>query len=100
MLLSPYLTQRDPALWDRPDEFDPERFAPGAEPRHRYAYFPFGGGGRQCIGNHFALMEAQLILALLLRRVQPRSLPGPAPRPSSAGTLKPKGGLRMRLQPA
>lgn len=101
MLLSPYLAHRDPAAWENPSRFDPERFAPGAGgERHRFAYFPFGGGGRQCIGNHFAMMEGTLIVAMLAQRLRPRLCAGKPPIPAAATTLKPKDGLRMRLERA
>ncbi len=78
VLMFPSTTHRHPAFWERPDVFDPERFAPSrAAGRHRFAYFPFGGGPRLCIGNQFALTEAQLILATILPRYQLRLLPGP-----------------------
>ena len=61
-----YVTHRDPAFWDEPEKFKPERFLPGAdEGRPKFAYFPFGGGPRVCIGNTFALTEGPLILAAL-----------------------------------
>lgn len=101
VILSPYLTHRDPTVWERPDEFEPHRFAPESTgPRHRYAYFPFGGGARQCIGNHFAMIEAQLILARLLRSLRPRLAPGQVVKPASLGTLKPGRGLMMTLSRA
>lgn len=97
--LSPYLTHRHPDFWERPDEFLPERFSPEASAqRPRYAYFPFSGGPRQCIGNGFAMMEAQLILATLAQRFRPRRLPGDTLVPEPLITLRPKGGLPMRLE--
>jgi cytochrome P450 len=61
--ISPYVTHRDPTLWENPEDFDPERFAPERSAgRAHYAYFPFGGGPRQCIGKGFALMESTLAL--------------------------------------
>lgn len=69
LIASPYAMHRDPAHWDRPDQFDPNRFADDAERTwHKYRYFPFGGGPRVCIGKHFALVEATLILATIARR--------------------------------
>lgn len=68
--VSPWSTQRHPAFWDRPSEFDPDRFLDeeAAKRRPRYAYFPFGGGPRSCVGEHFAMLEAQILLAAMLRR--------------------------------
>jgi cytochrome P450 len=97
--LSPYVTHRHPDFWERPDAFLPERFSPEASAqRPRYAYFPFSGGPRQCIGNNFAMMEAQLILATLARRFRPRRLPGHELVPEPLITLRPKGGLPMCLE--
>ncbi|MBX3193203.1 MAG: cytochrome P450, partial [Labilithrix sp.] len=65
----PYVIHRHPAHWDDPEAFDPDRFRPErAEKRPRYTYLPFGGGARTCIGNHFAMMEAQIILAMIVRQ--------------------------------
>jgi cytochrome P450 len=101
MIVSQWITHRDPSLWERPDEFDPERFTPERSAgRPRYAYFPFGGGPRQCIGNNFALMEGQLIAAMMARRFRPRLPEGARVIAGSASTLKPKGGLKMRLEHA
>jgi cytochrome P450 len=64
--LAPYVTHRLPAFWPDPERFDPTRFAAGNDAnRPRYAYFPFNGGPHQCLGNHFALMEAQLIISII-----------------------------------
>jgi cytochrome P450 len=69
-----YAVHRLPDIWDEPDAFRPERFTPEAvEARPRYAYFPFGAGPRGCIGNHFALMEAALVLATVAQRFQVRA---------------------------
>jgi cytochrome P450 len=73
VLIFPAVTQRLPDFWEQPEVFDPERFA--AE-RDHFAFFPFGGGPRVCIGNQFALTEAQLILATILPRSQFSLLPG------------------------
>ncbi|HVE86572.1 MAG TPA: cytochrome P450 [Myxococcales bacterium] len=71
VMLMQWAVHRDPAVWDAPDEFRPERFAPAAaEGRSRGAYFPFGAGPRSCIGNHFALMEAMLVTATALQRYE------------------------------
>ncbi|MGH9283668.1 MAG: cytochrome P450, partial [Acidimicrobiales bacterium] len=68
VLASPYVTHRHPRHWDAPAQFDPERFTPEREKaRHRYAYFPFGGGPRACIGQYFSMLEAVLIVARLVQ---------------------------------
>jgi unspecific monooxygenase len=64
---SPWVLHRHRRFWDRPDEFDPDRFSPDAPDPERYTYVPFGIGPRQCIGLQFALTEATLTLAMLLR---------------------------------
>lgn len=98
VLLSPYLMHRDPRYFDKPETFLPERFAPGWEERlPRYAYFPFGGGPRVCIGNTFAMMEAQLILATVMQRYHLALLAGFQPTPQALVTLRPRDGLPMRL---
>jgi cytochrome P450 len=68
LVVSPWVLHRHVKLWRAPDAFDPERFLPGAPPVDRFAYLPFGVGPRVCIGAHFALMEATLVLASLVRR--------------------------------
>jgi cytochrome P450 len=63
----PWVTHRHPRHWDEPERFDPSRFTPEREAaRHRYAWFPFGGGPRACIGGHFALLEALVVLGAVL----------------------------------
>ncbi len=99
ILVSPYVTQRLPAYWDAPEQFKPERFtAEQVNARPRYAYFPFGGGPRQCIGMPFALMEAPLILAMLMQAFTFQPLPGEKARARPVGTLRP-GPFRMTLTP-
>jgi len=101
VLMSPYITQRDPALWEEPEAFRPERFSPErAAQQNRYAYFPFGGGPRLCIGNTFAMMEAQIILASVLRRFRTRLVPGHRVTAKSATGLVPREGLPMYILPA
>ena len=73
--MSPWTTHRHPEFWPDPERFDPERFL-GAQERPRYAYFPFGGGPRSCVGEHFALLEATILLAALLRRYTVATDPG------------------------
>jgi cytochrome P450 len=91
---------RKPDLFPSPDAFDPDRFANDAEkswPKH--AYMPFGAGPRICIGNHFALMEAQIVLATLLQRVRLDMISQAPVRTETLVTLRPKGGLPMRAAP-
>jgi cytochrome P450 len=95
----PYVTHRHPAFWERPDEFIPERFSSEqVNERPRYAYFPFGGGPRLCIGNQFALYEAQLVLATILQSYRLSLVPGTTVIPEPLITLRPKGGLPMLLR--
>jgi cytochrome P450 len=94
-----YALHRHKALWTRPEEFDPERFA--AEPskeRHRYAYLPFGAGPRICIGSAFALLEGVAILATLLRAAKLRSVAAQPPKPRMRLTLRPETKLMMRVE--
>lgn len=101
VILTQYVTHRHPSFWEGPDDYDPERFADDrAAGRHRFAYFPFGGGPRLCIGNQFALMEAQLILATILSRVELRLAPGARVVPEPLITLRPGGALHMTLHRA
>jgi len=75
-----YAIHRDPALWDRPLDFDPERFAAdNAKARDRWQYIPFSAGPRTCIGDHFAMLEATLALATIVRHTEIRSLEGDFP---------------------
>jgi len=73
VVVSPWITHRHPAFWPEPDRFDPHRFI-GRQDRPRYAYLPFGGGPRSCIGEHFALLEATTLLQTLLARYRLVSL--------------------------
>jgi cytochrome P450 len=94
--ISPYVTHRDPVLWENPEGFDPERFAPErSAARPHYAYFPFGGGPRQCIGKGFALMEATLVLALLANRCELYLVPGRKVETEALATLRPRYGMWM-----
>jgi cytochrome P450 len=99
IFLAPYAVHRNPVYFADPLRFDPERFSPENEKRiPRYAYFPFGGGPHVCIGNSFALMEAQLILATMAQRVSLSLLPDQAVEIDPLVTMGPKHGLRMRVQ--
>ncbi len=97
--ISPYITHRNPRLWKDPLRFDPERFTPDRiKERHRFAYFPFGGGPRICIGNGFAMMEARLVLATIARAYRLRVVPGHRVEAQGRITLRPRYGLRMTLE--
>jgi len=97
ILLSQWVVHRDPRWFPNPEAFDPERWADTSE-LPRYAYFPFGGGPRVCIGNHFAMMEATLVLAAVLQRYRVDLLPGEKLELKPSVTLRQKGpGLRARL---
>ena len=72
---SPWSTHRHPRFWPDPEHFDPARFL-GHQERPRYAWFPFGGGPRGCVGEHFAMLEATILLAALLRRYTVTAEPG------------------------
>jgi cytochrome P450 len=99
IVLSPYITHRHPALWEHPEVFDPERFTPERSAvRPPFAYFPFGGGPRMCIGNNFALMEMQLILATIAQRYKLRLVPGHTVEPEALLSLRPRYGLPMMLE--
>lgn len=90
---------RDPRWWPNPMRFDPDRFDPGREQSiQKFAYMPFGGGPRICIGNTFAMMEARLLLATMASRYRLLLPLGTHIKPEPLITLRPKGGLRMRLQ--
>ncbi len=101
VVISPYATHRHPQFWPDAEIFDPERFQAGCSAgRPRYAYFPFGGGPRQCIGNSFALLEAQIILAAIIQRYRLEFAPGWKVMPEPLVTLRPKGGLWMMVKEA
>jgi cytochrome P450 len=93
------VTQRHPAFWDDPERFDPDRFLPErVAARPRYAYFPFGGGPRACLGAGFAMMEAQLILTMLLQRYRIALAPGQQVRSSAGITLRPRKPILVRVE--
>lgn len=95
-----YAVHRHQLIWQSPDAFDPDRFAPDrARSLHRGAYLPFGAGPRICIGAAFALAEAAAILATVIRDVRLVPLEGHRPMPNVRLTLRPDGGMPMRVEP-
>lgn len=98
VLLSQWVTHRDPRWWPDPLKFDPMRFSPdNRATRPRWAYFPFGGGSRQCIGEAFAWMEAILVIATLSQKWGMQYLGDRPPEMRPLITLRPKGPVPMRL---
>ena len=96
--ISPWTVHRHPGLWPNPEGFDPERFsAERSVGRPRYAFIPFGGGPRTCIGNHFAIMELKILIAMIARRYLLTLQPGGDPELEPGITLRPKGGIPVRL---
>ena len=99
VFLIPFVVHRRPKLWPDPDRFDPGRFAPEHEStRPRLAYIPFGGGPRGCIGNQFAMLEAQLIVATIAQRYRIELVPDQDIRPEPLITLRPAPGIRAILR--
>jgi cytochrome P450 len=100
LILSPYVTHHDPRFFPAPEVFDPERWAAPAETNQpKFAYFPFGGGPRQCLGEGFAWMEGMLLLATLAQQWQMRLVPGHPVVPHPLVTLRPRYGMPMTLSP-
>jgi cytochrome P450 len=98
--ISIYVTHRNPTLWPDPERFEPARFAPAeVARRHRFAYLPFGGGPRICIGNGFAMTEAQVIVAAIAQHYRLRLAPGHVVQPIGLITLRPKNGIWVTLEP-
>ncbi|WP_416897148.1 MAG: cytochrome P450 [Minwuia sp.] len=96
---SPYITHRNPKLWPNSELFDPERFADHeVHGRHKHAYFPFGAGQRICIGSGFAQIEGQLALAVIGRKYRLRLKQGHPVHPQGRVTLRPRFGMRMRIE--
>jgi len=102
VIVSPYVTHHDPTLWEDPEGFDPERFAPDsgeAAARPRYAYFPFGGGPHLCIGAGFAMMEATIVLATVAQRLHLNLEPGRPVAIEPLVTLRPNPGVWVTVRP-
>jgi cytochrome P450 len=99
VLMSPWVIQRDPRWWPDPLRFDPGRWTPEMEAGlPKFAYFPFGGGPRKCIGEGFAWTEEILVLATLAARWRVKPVPGHPVEPEPMITLRPKHGIRAALE--
>ena len=99
IFISPFVGHRDPKYWPDPERFDPNRFTPeqvASRPRH--VYYPFGEGPHVCIGNNFAMMEMQLILAMALPRFRLRLAPNHPVALHAEATLRPKHGMKMTVE--
>jgi cytochrome P450 len=99
VFMSQWAMHRDPRWFPDPEKFDPARWAGGLAARlPKFAYFPFGGGPRVCIGNTFAMVEAVLVLATLARRFRFELVPGQEVVPWPSMTLRPRHGVRVVLR--
>lgn len=99
ILMPVYQMHRDPDIWEQPEAFIPERFRKDKiKEKHRFAYFPFGGGPRLCIGNNFALMEMQVVVAMLVTRFRFTLVPGHPVVLDPLVTLRAKHGMRMKVE--
>jgi cytochrome P450 len=99
VLMSPFVTHRDPRFFPDPVNFNPDRFSPeGKTMRAKFSYFPFGAGPRQCIGESFAWMEGVLILATLAQKWKLRLVPVHRVEPQPLITLRPRYGMLMEVK--
>ncbi len=100
IVLSPLVLHRHPTYWDRPDTFDPARWLDRDDERQRpkFAFIPFRAGPRQCIGNHFSMMESMLILATLAQRFTPRLVTGHLPATECFVLARPTGPVSARIE--
>jgi cytochrome P450 len=98
ILISQYVLQRHPAYWEHPEAFVPERWAPeNAASLPRGAYFPFGGGSRTCTGIVLAKAILRLVVAAVSRRYRLETVPGQRVTPQPLTTLRPRGGVLVRV---
>jgi len=99
VFMSPFVLHRDARFFVNPDRFDPARWTPEFESAlPKFAYFPFGGGARQCIGEQFAWMEATLVLATVAQSWRLELLPGQRITPQPLITLRARHGVRMTVR--
>ena len=98
VMLSPYFSHRNSQFWPESEQFKPERFSKGnVQERNKFSYLPFGGGPRQCIGKHFALMEIKLILIQFFQKYSVDLLSVEEAIPLPQITMSIQGGLKLRL---
>jgi len=99
LLVTPYLTHRHPDFWTDPESYDPDRFLPERSAgRHRFAYYPFGGGPRKCIGEGFAMMEMPLVVARVMQQYKLSLVPGVPVTPSAGISLRAAPGMPMTIR--
>jgi cytochrome P450 len=98
IVVSQWVVHRDPRWWADPDRFDPERWRETPADRPKFAYFPFGGGARLCIGEHFAWLEGVLVLATIARNWRMMLTPGAKVATQATITLRPRGGIPLILR--
>ncbi|MCY4326981.1 MAG: cytochrome P450, partial [Rhodobacteraceae bacterium] len=98
MMLPIYALHRNICYWDNPDGFEPQRFA-DSKTANSPAYLPFGAGPRACIGSGFAMQEAIILLAALIRDLHFMLAPGQQPEPVMVLTLRPRKGIRFNVAP-
>ena len=99
VMVSPWLIHRHRRLWDRPDDFDPDRFStPAGKESSRHAYLPFSAGPRVCLGASFAMQEATLIVAQLMRDFHFDKVPDHTPVPTARLTLRSENGIRLMVR--
>ena len=99
LFLPIYALHRHHMWWERPNQFDPDRFSPEAvRSRDRYVYLPFGAGPRVCVGANFAMMQAHIILSTLVARFQFDPAAGSLPMPTMSMTVRPDTGVRLAVK--
>ena len=98
VILPIYAIHRNALLWDKPDHFDPDRFGPDKK-IERYTFIPFADGPRICIGAQFAIIEAQIVLASLISQFKFEKIDGLDPKPEMVLTLRPEGGVKLKITP-
>jgi cytochrome P450 len=99
VVLCQFVTQRHPAIWESPETFDPDRFAPEkVKERSKYAHFPFLAGPHQCIGSEFAMLEMRLVVAMVLERFEIELLPNQQIEPKASIAIQPSAPVRLALK--